>query len=142
MSQGPKRRWFQFCLETIFLLVAILAGWLAWESKFARDREALIARFSGSGEFKLMALRRDVAYPDWFKQPTIPVWRCWLGDEPINSVVSTDEMTDPADIKTLERFFPKADFVRYDRFLVDGEKPDKKARTRRSMFSLTRSCGG
>jgi len=36
----PRRRWFQFGLRTLFVLMTVVALWLAWELSFIRERQA------------------------------------------------------------------------------------------------------
>jgi hypothetical protein len=45
MSPAPQRRWFQFSLRTLFVVltfVAVLAGGLAWELHLAQGRRAAL----------------------------------------------------------------------------------------------------
>ena len=37
---APRRRWFQFGLRTLFVLMTLVALWLAWELNFIRERQA------------------------------------------------------------------------------------------------------
>ena len=44
MPPAPKhsRRWFQFSLGTMFLVVTVLALWLAWEPNIVRERQVAL----------------------------------------------------------------------------------------------------
>jgi len=37
---APRRRWFQYSLRTLFVLMTVVALWLAWELSFIRERQA------------------------------------------------------------------------------------------------------
>ena len=52
MPFAPKRRWFQFSLRTLFVLVLLLAiplGWLAVQLKWIRDRHEALRGLEQSG---------------------------------------------------------------------------------------------
>jgi len=40
MPTPPRRRWFQFSLATLLLLITVFAVWLGWNLSFVRRREA------------------------------------------------------------------------------------------------------
>ena|SRR5579863_8809687 len=44
MVEAPKtrRRWLQFSLGTMFVVVTISAGWLGWELNIVRERRAAL----------------------------------------------------------------------------------------------------
>jgi hypothetical protein len=67
-----RRRWFQFGLGTLFLVVTAFAVWLGLELQFIRARQAWL---------------RD--HPRWGLDPThfqtsVPRWRLWLGDSEVH----------------------------------------------------------
>jgi hypothetical protein len=99
MPQAPKtrRRWFQFGLGTMIVVMTVLAiplGWLGWQIKYIRDRRDFRARslWSGMG--------------DWTGTPSpeMPLYRRWLGDERATRVFVNSE----EDRQIGERLFPEA----------------------------------
>ena len=51
MSQVPptRRRWYQFSIGTMLLLVTAFAIWLGWELKFIRDRKHMAEWLDANG---------------------------------------------------------------------------------------------
>jgi hypothetical protein len=109
LSAQPRRRWFQFSLTGMLLLVTVIAVTLGWELSFIRERRAL---------FELMIERKAVAEKDSelmaqfskmgarYLPEVLPWWRRWLGDEPVGYIglnSSTIDLSDEA-----MRLFPEA----------------------------------
>jgi hypothetical protein len=42
VPSNPRRRWFQFSLATIFVVVTVPAVWLGWELHHVRERDRLL----------------------------------------------------------------------------------------------------
>jgi hypothetical protein len=42
MTPAPKRRWFQFSLRTMFVVVTVFACWLGWGPVVERQLDLLI----------------------------------------------------------------------------------------------------
>lgn len=89
MPQSPKTRcWFQFGLGTMFvvvLLAAIPLGWLGWQLRIVRQRQAMRDWITSiGGAVRPMEAKPYSPYSvNAYEQP-IPVWREWLGDETID----------------------------------------------------------
>jgi hypothetical protein len=49
MSKNPRRRWFQFSIATMLLLITVFAVWLGWNLTFVRQREAAITYLMNNG---------------------------------------------------------------------------------------------
>jgi hypothetical protein len=49
MTPAPKRRWFQFSLRTLFVVVTVLCVWLAWNINTVGTRAAARARIEADG---------------------------------------------------------------------------------------------
>ncbi|MBI2825762.1 MAG: hypothetical protein HYX69_13840 [Planctomycetia bacterium] len=107
----PRRRWFQFGLGTMFVLLTLAAVWLGWELKFIRDRKAMYAFVKDRGGS--VRARRDCP-PYGVHQWTIetpperiPRWRRWLGDETVCFVVWPSSAQE-SDIQKAKAMFPEA----------------------------------
>jgi hypothetical protein len=78
------RRWFQFSLGMLFVLVTVFAVWLRWELKYIGDRKATVAdlrsrrAFVSNDSLELVAAGQPPV--------TIPFWRRWLGDKPVSEI--------------------------------------------------------
>jgi hypothetical protein len=85
MPQAPqtRRRWFQFGLGTLFVVVTIFAVWLGWELKFIRERQAFLMRAGADRTWYVMSSQLDGPITPRHRIPTIPFWRRWLGDEAV-----------------------------------------------------------
>ena len=122
----------------MLLLVTVFAVWLRWELSYVRERRAIVARLSVEEPGFKFAWLSDVSVNRSlgnFKYPTIPIWRDWLRDEPMVTIIVPSYASSEGDIENLDRLFPEADFLRWDRFLPEGESPRRKSQARQSMFS-------
>jgi hypothetical protein len=50
---APRRRWFRFSLRTLFVVVTLLACWLAWNRSLVERRRAFLEKLRSSNEYKL-----------------------------------------------------------------------------------------
>ena len=89
MTDKPKRRWYQYSLRTLFVLMtlfAIACSWYAVEMQKAAKRRAAIAEITKLGG---LVLYYDAATPSWGEPPG---WFSWLrilhGDEQLGNAVS------------------------------------------------------
>lgn len=101
----PDRRWFAFSLRTIFVGVACLAGYLAWQANIVHGRKTILAEMMHRGatvekwaNLKLVPGETAV---------DVPMIRRWMGDEAIlgflmNEVVSESERA------AIRKVFPEA----------------------------------
>jgi hypothetical protein len=99
MSTIPRstRRRFQFSLGSMFVLMTLVAMWLAWELSFIRQRQVWIR----DHESWLVAGPRTVP------EASIPWWRGLLGDEAVPSILVGVET--PAEERNhVQKLFPEA----------------------------------
>ncbi len=107
----PRRRWVQFSLGTMLLLVTALAIWLGWELRYIRQRQANIREIEQLGGYAVtVADEGKTSRPLKFKAK-VPVWRLWLGDK----AVARFRIPDGADkvLGDYQSLFPEADKPHY-----------------------------
>ena len=96
MAQSPptRRRWFQFSLGTMFLVVTLFAVWLAQETQTVAERKRTRDWLFERGG------RENYRY-DWW-----PIRRL-LGDKPSNAIFPPSDTT-PEEWARLHDVFPEA----------------------------------
>ena len=84
-----KRRWFQFSLRTLLIVVVLVAaacGYVARQARIVAVRDAARARITAlGGQWRLGG------YIDY--EESVPLIRRWLGDEPVSSVIIPDNVS-------------------------------------------------
>src|SRR5262249_17973923 len=135
MSQA-SRRWPRFTLRTLFVLVTLVACWLAWEMNFIRQRKAFLQSVGWS-------LRADGPPTLISKKQVakIPAWRRWLGDHPFSIIALPPDSTDEAQHQA-EALFPEAAVVRNSQhtYTPVGDFPEPRIlKTYRQRSLLTPS---
>ena len=91
---APNRRWPRFGLRTLFAMVTVCAGWLAWDVKLVRDRTAMRQEIEQESSARMSVVRGlgvPVSFVDCWKVDVLshgrpePVRIGWirqlLGDE-------------------------------------------------------------
>jgi hypothetical protein len=100
-SPKRKRRWFQFSLRTLIIVVTLLAlplGYVGWQAKIVRERRAMRDSILDAGGY--------VTDLPFIPGPPPPSWlRRILGDETVEILVVPDE-TDEKTIAEIRRLFP------------------------------------
>ena len=93
-----KRRWFQFSLRTLMIVVTLLAAacaYVGWQAAIVRERKSLI----DSDAHARLEIESDAA---------VPTVRRWLGDHSYRFIYVRTR----AEIQTFKDAFPEAD-VKY-----------------------------
>ena len=108
MSESPpsRRRWYQFRLGTLFLLVTVLAVWLGWQVRIVRERQAM--RVFIKEHRSIVTTLKDWQPPLGATPPkiSVPFWRKWMGDEPIVQVTLSHKL-DHAEMEQVRSLFPE-----------------------------------
>ncbi len=81
-----KRRWFQFRLRTLFIVItaaAVACAYVGWQAKIVRERKALRERFKG-WEIIVQFERQGTPPPAVF--PHVSWLRRLLGDEAVGTI--------------------------------------------------------
>ena len=87
----------------MFILVTVLAIWLAWELTFIRERQAWLRRYPWVVDpGMLRSVPPRTAHIAW--------WRMLLGDEPVPLIAELD-IWDDNDRKYVAELFPEAEIV-------------------------------
>jgi hypothetical protein len=98
----PKRRWFQFSLRTMFVVITAFGVWLGWQFHVIQNRKALIKHLESNGG--------TIGYSgDSPLQPKISWFRQLLGDRAVQfiSLGNSDAPSEP-----VKAVFPEADIIR------------------------------
>jgi hypothetical protein len=109
MTSAPRnRRWLQTRLRTIFIVVTVVAVWLGWELRFVQNRKTM-RRWLNENEWGVMAAvnPRDAIVVQDFSNVTIPIWRNWMGDEPIALIALPDHRSKERE-QAVRDLFPEA----------------------------------
>ena len=110
----PRRRWFQFSLATMFVVVTVFAVLLGWELKFIEQRDEFREWLLNSrGDFRFRGNTPQSVTDD------IPIWRAWLGDTSCSLIMLGHNPT-PAQLEKAHKLFPEAE-VR-PRYSKDGRE--------------------
>lgn len=103
MSTPPRRRWIQFGMRTMFVVVTAIAVWLGWELNYIRERREFSQRPRVLGFNQLESIHDGMGVD----LPTIPFWRRWLGDHAILNIAIRDSPEE--DASDAMRLFPEAE---------------------------------
>ncbi|HEY2841704.1 MAG TPA: hypothetical protein VGJ26_21265 [Pirellulales bacterium] len=82
MSNPPRRRWFQFGLRTVFVVVTAFAVCLGWELSIVRERQAVKQWIESNGG-ECWTLQEFAKFPGQLSDETVPPWRRWMGDDSV-----------------------------------------------------------
>jgi hypothetical protein len=107
MAEPRKRHWFQFGLRTLLIVVALLAmvcGYVGWQAKIVRQRQAMLFR---NPRFGMMSEQVSDDGESGFGLSCI---RRWLGDKVPGDVIAVDDASD-AELDEYRTAFPEADHV-------------------------------
>jgi hypothetical protein len=106
-----KRRWFQFSLRTLMIVVTLLAipcGYVGWQAKIVRERRAVLDRITKTGGYYHETPRPDPATGyNWHDRYEPPLIRRWLGERPIHTIELPFGFPD-AELKQIDEMFPGA----------------------------------
>jgi hypothetical protein len=108
-----RRRWYQFGLGTMFMVMTVFALWLGSELRFVRERQQHIRMLAEGGHtfYSLAEKLKADAQLDFQtiapeSYPRISFWREWLGDQAF-TLVSADG-TIPGEVARVYRLFSEA----------------------------------
>jgi hypothetical protein len=110
MSTPPRRRW-SYSLRTMFVVVTAVAiplGWLGWQLKIVRERNAAREWLRESREGGVPEYAAGLACTQ--NNPSNPFWRVWLGDEAAPVVLITDRLP-KEQIDRIRKVFPEAEII-------------------------------
>jgi hypothetical protein len=112
-----KRRWYQFSLRTLFLVVTAVGVWLGWEAHVVRERKAALEEIQRAGGSS-WTMADFCQLWDQLQEPrpkeasaTVPFVRAWFGDEPIPEIDVAHDAP-PGEEKRIAILFPEANVGR------------------------------
>jgi hypothetical protein len=127
MSQAPppRRRWLQFGMGTMFVVVTAFAVWLGWELKFIRDRKNFLVLLDEYRADHWRDQPRAASISSWFQIPAheeagIHFWRRWLGDE-AQSVILLPGNTSETHLRQARSLFPEAKYFAQNGVTIPNE---------------------
>ena len=106
----PKRRWFQFSLRWLFVLVTLLAIWLGWQVSIVRERNHLRTTAADAAGSNWNAFNRawnDHIVSSGIRGYNISWVRRLLGDESTRMICLPPTMTSEQ-VAEFKRSFPEA----------------------------------
>jgi hypothetical protein len=107
MKLGRSTRWPRFSLRTMFVVVAVFGVWLGWQVNTVHERRAVLDRIGREKEGSAYNCRAGM-FGRW-DVPTVPFWREWLGDAPVENIILWDhEPFTPSEIEVIRKLFPEA----------------------------------
>jgi hypothetical protein len=114
-TEPPKRnrRWFQFSLRSLMIVVTLLAvpcAYVGWHAKIIHRRKAMINKLTRlDGACLTVAQVAEVEPSHEFDDTTLtlPWIRKWLGDEPMFGLYIPESVPD-ADASEIASAFPEA----------------------------------
>lgn len=98
----PCRRWLRTSLIALLIGVMLAGAWFGWQVKIVRDRKAALKGDRAIG----LAVINNAAFRE-NPRPTVPFYRAWLGDVPVQCIIVVVDATQ-ADKDRLSRQFPEA----------------------------------
>ncbi|MBI2826035.1 MAG: hypothetical protein HYX69_15225 [Planctomycetia bacterium] len=119
----PRRRWFQFRLRTMFLLVTLFALWLGWQVNLARQRIAFREALFAKGGY--------VEWDSSYEFPPIPSFREWfLDDYPVQKI-RVPYMWEAEFRADAKRLFPEATYLPLSQQELDENEAAERERLER-----------
>jgi hypothetical protein len=121
MNPTPKRRWFQFGLRTLFVVVTVFGIWMGCEMNWIRQRHALLAEFPKWAAFSSVDESAAPGMLRLFGEH---------GHAILEVRVIVDDWSQPldatADVEKAERLFPEAQVFSRGIARLDFEKLSKQ----------------
>jgi hypothetical protein len=115
-----RRRWYQFSLRTLFVVVTLFSipcAYVGWQAKIVAERKAWLRAYQQPGGWdhwppKILALP---TIDSGGRRPTLSGVRRWLGDE-AEVVIFVHEKESTEDLKAATALFPEAVVYEYPDF--------------------------
>jgi hypothetical protein len=89
------------------MVVTVFACWLGWELKFIRERQAFLRWVAEAQSESKPPYHRTVSHEVNTDGSVIPIWRRWLGDEPV-LVINLPHTDKEGVLEEVSALFPEA----------------------------------
>jgi len=104
MNEAPKRRWLQFNLRTLFVLITLIACWLGYELNWIRQRHDFITEETANCESLRQRGHKDVFTVSSVGPGKSPALLWLFGEPRLDYLAFVVESRMPADMrKALEK---------------------------------------
>ena len=94
MGSASKRRWFQFGLGPMFLLIGALAVWSSLERNLVRDRQELRIWLEDRSCMFVETSEQNPLTNSFDVVNNAPIWRRWIGDKSIAKIQIRSRIAD------------------------------------------------
>jgi hypothetical protein len=106
---APRRRWFQFGIGSMLLLVTAFAVWLGWGLQRVREREAMLKYLATQTNVRVYNAEFTYEIKPWKR---LPLTGRLLGAEPIHYITLPKERyLSEEDRQRIASLFPEASVV-------------------------------
>lgn len=121
MQAERTRGWWNFSLRTLFVAVTVTAigcCYVGYQLNIIRARKALLSELTSAGfavttaeeASQAMQAMRPADQPD----PSVPLMRSWLGDEPIQTIgYYPHQRPDGKKLRRITQTIPEADLIEF-----------------------------
>jgi hypothetical protein len=124
MTPAPKRRWFQWSLRTLFVVVTLVACCLGYQLNWIRERHSLIDVPQQTGvdpEYDIALMPMSLRASLQVETKDAPWPLRWLGERGVYTLYMRDDMPE-SEVARIRALFPEAEIDRVSKDYFDGDE--------------------